>query len=43
MRKVENFYHKHGDEFYKTQFRVAKQTKCNLVIAAECTYYRPKI
>ena len=35
--------HKHGDDFYKTQFRIAKQAKCNFVTAAKCTSYRSKI
>ena len=43
MRKAEKLYHKHGNEFYKNQFRIAKQAKCNLVTAAKCNYYRQKI
>ena len=40
MRKAEKFYHKYGNGYYKTQFRIAKQAKCSLVMAAKCTYYR---
>ena len=43
MGKTEKLYHKHGNEFYKTQSRIAKQAKCNLVRAAKCNYSRQKI
>ena len=33
----------HGNEFYKTQFRIVKRAKCNLVTAAKCNYYKQKI
>ena len=36
-------YHKHGNEFYKTHLRIAKQAKYKLVTAAKCNYYRQKI
>ena len=37
MRKAENLYNRHGNEFYKTQFRTIKQAKC-MVTAAKCSY-----
>ena len=43
MRKAEILYHKHGKDFKKTQFRKAKQAKCNLATAAKCTYNKSKI
>ena len=43
MRKAEQLYHKHGNDYYKTQFLIAIQAKCNLVTPAKCTYYRSKI
>ena len=43
LRKAENFYHKHSSEFQKTQFRIAKQAKCNLVTADKYTYYMSKV
>ena len=43
MRTAEKLYHKHGDEFYKTQFRIAKQAKGYLFTVIECTYYGSKI
>ena len=43
MRKTEKLYHKHGNRFYKTHFRIAKQTKCNLDTAAKYNYYRQKM
>ena len=43
MRKAEKLHHKYGNDYYKTQIRIAKQATCNLVMAAKCTYYRPKI
>ena len=43
MRKEEKLYHKHGNEFYKTQFRIDKQAKHNWVTAVKCSYYRLKI
>ena len=40
MREEENLFHKYGNDFYKTQNRIAKHTKCNLVTLARCTYYQ---
>ena len=40
MRKAEKMYHKHCNDYYKTQFRIAKQANFTLVTAAKCTYYR---
>ena len=43
MGKAGKLYHKHGNEFYETQFCIAKQEYCNLVTAAKCNYYKQKI
>ena len=43
VRKAEKFYYKYDNDHYKTQFRIAKQAKCNLVTADKYTYLRSKI
>ena len=40
IRKAKKLYHKHGNESYKTQFRIAQHAKCNLVTATKCNYCR---
>ena len=40
MRKAEKLCRKFDNDYYSTQFRTAKQEKCNLVTAAKCTDYR---
>ena len=41
-RKTENV-HKYGNDYYKTQFHIAKQANFKLVTAAKCNCYRSKI
>ena len=43
IRRAEKLYYKYSNDYYKTQSRIAKQEKFNLVTADKCTYYRSKI
>ena len=41
--KRKKLYHKYGNNYYKTQLRLAKHANCILVSAAKCTYCRSNI